>query len=69
LSSVSSAGKNIFKLKLKIVKKYPDIWIQDKPAKDKRQAIFSRRQRDRWHTQKDKNMDLQRESLPQLSSE
>ncbi|CBY22827.1 unnamed protein product [Oikopleura dioica] len=63
LSSVSSAGKNIFKLKLKIVRKYPDIWIQDNPAKEKRRAIFSKRQRDRWHAQKDKNMDLQREKL------
>jgi hypothetical protein len=63
LTSVSSAGKNIFKLKLKIVRKYPDIWIQDNPAKEKRLAIFSKRQRDRWHAQKYKNMDLQRENL------
>ena len=63
LASVSSAGKTIFKLKLKIVRKYPDIWIQDNPAKEKRRAIFSKRQRDRWHAQKDKDMDLQRESL------
>ena len=65
LSSISTSGRSIYKLKLKITRKYPDIWLQDNPAKESkdRRAVFSKRQRDRWHAQKDKDLDKQRESL------
>ncbi|CAG5076423.1 Oidioi.mRNA.OKI2018_I69.PAR.g8457.t1.cds [Oikopleura dioica] len=61
LSSISSSGGSIYKLKLKITRKYPDIWLQDKPGD--RRVVFSKRQRDRWLAQKEKDLDKQRESL------